>query len=248
MSSKKEANLNNMSNRRMLHKNLNFAAAEAYKLLRTNLSFTLSDKSHDCRIIGVTSSIRSEGKSITSVNLSYSLAESGKKVLLIDADMRLPTVGKKMDMPNSPGLSNILVARDGETEIQVRSSKISDKWFVLTSGDIPPNPNELLGSNRMKLLLNTVSERFDYIIVDLPPVNIVSDALAVSPYLDGMVVVMREGYTDKKTLHECVRQLKMVNTKILGFVMNDSHENSGKYGKSRKYASKHYGYGYGGKE
>ena len=245
MNSKKETNLNNKAKHKMLHKNLNFAAAEAYKLLRTNLAFTLSDKSNDCRVIGVTSSIRSEGKSVTSVNLSYSLAESGKKVLLIDADMRLPTVGKKMDMANSPGLSNILVAGDGETEIQVRSSKVSDKWFVLTSGDIPPNPNELLGSNRMKLLLSTVSERFDYIIVDLPPVNIVSDALAVSPYLDGILVVMREGYTEKKTLHECLRQLKMVDAKVLGLVMNDSHEGGGKYGRHKRYASGKYGYGYG---
>ena len=118
MNSKKETNLNNKVKHKILHKNLNFAAAEAYKLLRTNLAFTLSDKSHGCRVIGVTSSIRSEGKSVTSVNLSYSLAESGKKVLLIDADMRLPTVGKKMDMANSPGLSNILVAGDGELSFE----------------------------------------------------------------------------------------------------------------------------------
>ena len=110
-----------------------------------------------------------------------------------------------------------------------------DNWFILPSGDIPPNPSELLGSNRMESLLEKLKEMFDYIIIDLPPVNIVSDATAISDYLSGMIVVIRQGYTEKKELERCFRQLKLANVKILGCVMNEADSGGGYYNRYRKY-------------
>lgn len=241
-----------------IHKSMGFQASEAYRLLRTNIFFTLPDE-NKCRVIGVTSSISGEGKTTTSINLSYSLAKAGKKVLLIDGDMRLPSVGKIMGIEEKQGLSNFLVSSK-EMIISPIKSGVLDNWYIMTSGDIPPNPSELLGSKRMKLLIDTLSTGFDFIIIDLPPVNIVIDALVVTPVLDGIAVVVREDYTDTKSLKQCIRQLKMSEAKILGFIMNASRNNQNK----RKYGYRHYrrryskysrygynygygyGYGYGG--
>ena len=112
-----------------------------------------------------------------------------------------------------------------------------DNWFVLPSGDIPPNPSELLGSSRMENVLNQLREHFDYIIVDLPPVNLVSDAVAISKLISGMIVVIREEYTEKKELEKCIRQLKLSNVNVLGCVMNEAKSGNGNYGKYRKYRS-----------
>lgn len=240
----KQKKITPVEQQRTLHRNLSFTAAEAYKLLRTNLQFALpGGEEESCRIIGVTSSIRGEGKSTTSINLSYTLAETGKKVLLIDADMRLPSIGKKLDMPNSPGLSNVLVAAGGDTKIAIRLSKVDPNWRIVTAGDIPPNPSELLGSRRMQALLKVLANEFDYIVVDLPPVNVVSDALVVSPALDGLIVVVRENYTDRKELRSCIRQLNLSNAKILGIVMTGAKESFKRYGKYKRRNQK-YKYGY----
>lgn len=229
--------------RKTLHKNLNFTAAEAYKLLRTNLQFTLpGTEENACRVLGVTSSIHGEGKSTTAVNLSYTLAEAGKKVLLVDADMRLPSVGKKLEMSNAPGLSNVLIATGNDAKIAIRLSGIHENWRIVTAGDIPPNPSELLGSARMQSVLRVLSKEFDYIIVDLPPVNVVSDALVVSPVLDGLIVVVRENYTDRKELRSCIRQLNLSNAKVLGIVMTGAKEGFKRYGKYKKRGKGKYGY------
>ncbi len=235
---KKNPALFALENKKTLHKNLNFMAAEQYKLLRANLQFTLPDE-EKCRIVGVTSSIRGEGKSTTSINLAYSLAEDGKKVLLIDTDMRLPSVAKKMEMSQAPGLSNILTDR-AKAEIPISKSPYSDNWYILTAGDVPPNPSELLGSKRMEKLLDTLSERFDFIILDLPPINVVSDAMAVSSFMHGIIVVIREDYTEKKELNNCIRQIRLSEIKLLGFVMNDVNNSDGSYGKYRYNKNKYY--------
>lgn len=216
-----------------LHKNLEFTALEQYKLLRTNLNFTLP-ADVKCPIIGVSSSIRGEGKSTTAINLSYVLAESGKKVLLVDADLRIPSVAKKMDMNSSPGLTDFLMDYENQ-QLSVFKSKLLDNWYILPSGNLPPNPSELLGSRRMEQIFSILSEKFDYIIVDLPPVNIVSDALAISRLITGMVVVIREEYTAKKELEACFRQLKLSNVKVLGCVLNGSRNEKGSYGRYKKY-------------
>jgi len=224
---------------------LSFAAAEAYKLLRTNLLFALPEQ--ECRIIGVTSSIRGEGKSTTSVNLAYTLAQTGKRVLLIDGDMRLPTIAQKLEMSATPGLSNLLAGLSAERNC-LRKSKYFDNWYILPAGDIPPNPSELLGSERMHALLERYKDVFDYILLDLPPVNIVVDALVITKWTDGVIVVVRQNYTDRRALDACMYQVEKLGAKMLGFVMTDSnaggssYKSYGKYGK--RYGGYDYGYGY----
>jgi len=229
----------------MLCDQLSFAAAESYKLLRTNLQFALPEK--DCRIIGVTSSLRGEGKSTTSVNLAYTLAQTGKRVLLVDGDMRLPTIAQKLEMGGTPGLSNLLAGLSTDRSC-LRKSKYFDNWYILPAGDIPPNPSELLGSERMHALLERYKDAFDYILLDLPPVNIVVDALVISKWTDGIIVVVRQNYTDRRALDACMYQVDKLGAKMLGYVMTDanaggsSYKTYGKYGK--RYGGSDYGYGY----
>ncbi len=220
-------------NKKTLHKNLEFTATEQYKLLRTNLSFTLPENQR-CSVIGITSSVRGEGKSTTAVNLSYVLAENGKRVLLIDADLRIPSIAKKMQLSSSPGLTDLLMDYDSQQLAFFKSSML-DNWYILPSGELPPNPSELLGSHRMEAIIQTLAEKFDYIIIDLPPINVVSDALAIANYVTGMILVIREEYVDKNELASCVRQLELSNVNILGCVMNGAKVGKGSYGKYKKY-------------
>ena len=232
---------------------LSFAAAESYKLLRTNLLFALPDQ--ECRIIGITSSIRGEGKSTTSVNLAYTLAQTGKRVLLIDGDMRLPTIAVKMDMAPTPGLSNLLAGLSAEQNC-LRKSSYFDNWYILPAGDIPPNPSELLGSERMHALLDRYRDVFDYVILDLPPVNIVVDALVITKWTDGVIVIVRENYSNRRALDACMYQVEKLGAKMLGFIMTDANVSTssykhygrygkyGKYGKYKSYGGYDYGYGY----
>jgi capsular exopolysaccharide synthesis family protein len=203
---------------------LNFAGAEAFKLLRTNISFSFPDAS-GCRIIGVTSSVRGEGKTLISLNLAYSIAQQNEnRVLLIEGDMRLPTFSKKTDLKPTPGLSNLFAGMAFEDAVQ----HFADRMDVLSCGDIPPNPSELLSSQKMEAMLQDFANRYDFIIVDLPPVIDVSDALAVSKYLDGMILVLRHAHSKRREVLEAVRQLKFVNTHIVGFIYNGYGKKSSK--------------------
>ena len=218
----------------MLGENLNFAASEAYKLLRTNLDFALSDE-QKCRIIGITSSMRGEGKSTTTLNLAYSIAEAGKLVLVIEADMRLPTYTKRLNIQTKKGISNLL------------AGELHKNMWVIPAGDIPPNPSELLGSEQMRITLDVLSRDFDYILLDLPPVTAVSDPLVVSKLVNGMLLVVRQNYATRRSVAETVRQLHFAEAKILGFVMtNAALEGKKKYYKNYNYGYD-YGYGYGEK-
>ncbi len=232
--------LSKKDSRKTLHENLDFTALEQYKLIRTNLDFTLPED-EKCPVIGVTSSMRGEGKSTTAVNLSYVLAEKGSKVLLIDGDLRIPSVAKKLEIANSPGLADLLKGKGAQmSEFQ---SVLLSNWLVLPAGSIPPNPSELLGSSRMGNVLKQLREIFDYIVIDLPPVNIVSDAVSISSLISGMIVVIREEYTEKKELERCFRQLKLSNVNILGCVMNEARSGNSSYGKYKKYKKyKYYAY------
>lgn len=196
---------------------LSFAAAEAYKRLRTNILFSFAGE-EKCRIIGVTSSIKGEGKSITSINLAYTLAEAGKRVLLLDADMRMSNIHKVLKIQQTPGLSNLLVGMNNANLVQ--PSKIHKNLSVITAGELPPNPSELLNAKRMQAILKLLSEEMDFIVIDLPPVDAVTDALIVSRLTDGMIVVVRQNYVDKRVLDNTMRQLRFHDANILGFVMN----------------------------
>lgn len=224
--------------RKTLGSNLNFAAAEAYKLLRTNLDFSLPGEKKS-KVIGVTSALRGEGKSTTAVNIAYTMAQSGGKVLLIEADLRLPTLAKRVRAKSKPGLSNLLVGQCSGNDTLQRSELIQNLW-VITAGDIPPNPAELLGSANMAATVKALADVFDVIILDLPPVTAVSDALIISKLVDGMLIVVRQDYCDCGSADEVVRQLRFVDAKILGFVMTGAdtqkknYKRYGTYGDYKK--------------
>ena len=210
---------------------LSFAASEAYKLLRTNLSFSFPDQT-GCRVIGITSSASGEGKSTTSINLAYTIAQENRRVLLLEADLRLPTMAKYLGVKTAPGLSNLLAGQCGGTDILQRSG-LNKNFWVATAGDIPPNPAELLSSQQMAATIETLKGFFDVIILDLPPVTVVSDAIAVSKLTDGMVLVVRQNYCSKAQVSEAVRKLRFTGSRLLGFVMTGS--DMARKGYSRSY-------------
>lgn len=240
----KKGNVSDSEYGAMLGGHLNFAASEAYKLLRTNLMYALTGEEKDeCKVVGVTSSVRGEGKSTTTLNLAYSLAEAGQYVLVLECDMRLPTLAKRLGMDGQKGVSNLLAGLCNGSEV-IRRTELHQNLYVLPAGEIPPNPSELLGSERMKVVIDTLKKDFDYILLDLPPVNAVSDPLVASKLTDGIVLVVRQNYSSKRALGEAVRQLHFVDAKILGFVMTSA--DSGSKGNKKYYKKyyKQYGYGY----
>ena len=209
-----------------------FAIAEAHKRLRTNVFFSFSDEV-GCRVIGITSTMPHEGKSTTSANLAFDMLQAGKKVLLIDADMRLSKVEKTLGIERAPGLSNVLVG-DNNGERLVQHVTDMANLSVISCGDIPPNPTELLSSKRMVQLLETLKRSYEYIIIDLPPVSAVSDALIVSKLCDGVIIVARQDYVDRRVLDDTVRQLKLNDANIIGFVLTYAHS-GGKYYRKKYY-------------
>lgn len=239
MSRQHKKNSNKAIETNILCDQLNFAATEAYKRLRTNLLFTFTDDAAS-RVIGVTSSVRGEGKSFTSINLAYSIAQSDKKVILIDADLRIPTVAKKLKLQRAPGLSNTLVGDTLKDSIQrVRFADNPTTFDLIAAGDIPPNPAELLASKKMEALLETLKQSYDYIIVDLPPVCVVSDAVIFSKLADGMMLVVRQDFCRTDYLNEAVTQLEFAEANLIGFVYNASSigkKSYGRYGKYSKYS------------
>ena len=200
-----------------------FGAGEAYKLLRTKLQFYFGDQEDmTCRIIGLSSAKAGEGKSLTSINLAHSLSQLGVRVLLVDCDLRRPTVAEKLGCTQSPGLSEFL-AGQGQMETFIRQEQ---GFHLIPSGRVPPNPLELLSSTRFPRLLKRLRSSYDYILLDLPPVGEVGDALAVSRQADGLLMVVRKDKCDRKSLSAALNQLAFVNVKILGMVFNGSETGS----------------------
>lgn len=221
-----------------------FAVVEAYKTIRTNLTFLLS--STDSKVFGITSSEAGEGKSTTSINMAIAFSQLGDKVLLIDADMRRSSVHKKLKIENNAGLSNVLAGFNTYEEVV---NHISDTFDVITAGQVPPNPSELLGSARFKDLVETVGKEYGYVIIDTPPVDVVTDALVIAPQTAGLVLVVKDGVTQTESLYRVIDSAKFAGINILGAVMNAT--NSKQHGGYRKYYRKYgyrkysYGYGYG---
>lgn len=209
---------------------ISFAAAEAYKLLRTKIQFSFVD-GHDCRIIGVSSALAGEGKSLSSVNLAHSLAQLDKRVLLMDCDMRRPSLNAKLPIQKTPGLSNYLTRQVDKKEIIQKYTTEECRFDVVSSGRNPPNPIELLSSERMQKMLEELRSDYDYIILDLPPVGEVSDALVASKLADGILLVVRQNYCDRNALADAVNQFKFVDTRILGVVLNCTSDETARYGK-----------------
>lgn len=227
----------------MVGGNISFVAAEAYKLLRTKLQFSFAD-GQNCHIVGVSSALTGEGKSVTAVNLAYSASQLGKQVLLIDCDMRRPSLSERLPIQKAPGLSDFLTGQISAAElIQLCGIKENAQAFhVISAGRIPPNPMELLSSVRMEKMLSLLRGKYDYIILDLPPVGEVSDALVAAKLTDGMLVVVRQNYCDRIALNAAVRQFEFVDAKILGAVFNCTVEDTMAFGGRglRKYYRRYY--------
>lgn len=202
--------------RQILNKNSSFAVQEAYKTLRTNVRFFLRDER--CRKICVTSGAPGEGKSITLMNLAISVAEAGDRVLLIDADMRRPAIARLLVEKATPGLSNVLAGL--ATADEAIRKDMYPNLDVLFSGDVPPNPSELLGSDRMRQLIEEMEGRYDYILVDTPPVNVVSDACIIANLLDGVLMLTRKDRSKKDDVKRAVDSLRLTGAKVLGFILN----------------------------
>jgi capsular exopolysaccharide synthesis family protein len=227
----------------LLNENTSFHVKEAYKAMRTNVMFSVPEEG--CKVIAVTSAFPREGKSTTILNLAITFAQTGSRVLLIDADLRRPNVQKTLDANAEEGLADVL-ARFATIDSSIKKSQF-ENLDIFYSGNIPPNPAELLASKNMENLVEELKKCYDYIFIDIPPVNVVTDASVISRLTHGIILVTRQDISKKYEVAEALNKLKFVNAKVLGLVLNDiTFQGKGKYGRYGKY--KHYyakeGYSY----
>lgn len=203
-------------------------AMEAYRVIRTSIQFAQAGK--ELQTIALTSCTPNEGKSTTIANLAVVLTQAGKSVLLIDCDMRNPTVHKNFNLSNKVGLSSCISMGTALSDAVQKTS--IEGLYALTAGVIPPNPSELLGSEQMRELLQEAREIYDYVLIDLPPVLPVADALVLGAMVDGVVMVIDSGEVKVDMARDVKKQLQHAGADILGVVLN-------------KVRSEHHGYGYG---
>ena len=200
----------------MVGPNTPFSYNEAFKSLRTNLKFMAMGKS--CKKIILTSAIPAEGKSCVCINLATSLVEEGSRVLLVDADLRKPVLHRYLKLHRAQkGLTSLLSGGSSEEAILTLDFGLQ----VLLSDAIPPNPAELLGSQQMKALIETLSDSYDYIFFDAPPVSVVTDAAVLSQYTDGVILVVRQNHSTFEEAQLAKKNLDAVHARILGAVLND---------------------------
>ena len=217
-----------------------FSVKEAYKTLRTNLMFSLPGKGSKC--IGIVSPERGDGKSSVAINLAISLSQINKKVIIVDCDLRLPTIASKLGIEAKPGLSNFLSGNQESDQPLIRRSN-EYGIDIMTSGDIPPDPTVLITSAQMVSFVKLLKKYYDYIILDFPPATIVSDAASMSRIVDGYLIVIRHKISEFSKINETLRQMDFAEAKILGFVYNGKDEQK-KYYKKGKYSKYYYNYYY----
>lgn len=199
-------------------------SAEAYRTLRTNIQYSSYDKK--IKKILVTSSEPAEGKSTIIGNLAISLSQSENTVIVLDCDLRKPTMHKKFKISNEVGLTELLVGKkELKDVVQYRNKNL----HIITSGKIPPNPAEMLASKSMKRLLEQLANEYDYILMDTPPLNAVTDAQVLSTEADGTLIVIRSEKTKKESILTAKNLLQKVNANILGIVFNDVANSINKY-------------------
>ncbi len=239
-----------------------FRVIETYKNIRTSLVFTLAGGKDNAVL--VTSAEPNSGKSVTSANLALSFAQTGSKVLLIDCDMRNPSQPKIFTQENIKGLSNVLGGMCTFEEVLKRGVK--ENLDLLSAGQTPPNPSELLGSDNMKKLLDKVREGYDFVFLDCPPIGLVSDTSSLLLIVPQTLVIARQNYAIYEDVIHAVESIKAVGGKILGAVLTDVRESEksysyasgayshygrygrygySKYGKYGRRYGNYYGYGYG---
>ena len=198
-----------------------FSVKESYKMMRTNIIFSVSGKSESgCKLVALTSANAGEGKTTTTVNLAIAFAQTGSRVLAIDCDMRKPRLHRYLQAKRVPGLSTLISKQVSVDEAITKD--VRPGLDVITAGEIPPNPAELLSSERMKEIIDELSQHYDYIFFDTPPVTVVTDAAALSQFVDGIIVVVRQNYTNHESVAAAVKTLDIARAKVLGFIVNDA--------------------------
>lgn len=207
--------------------------AERYRTLRTNIEF--SSRDHEIRSILVASAGPGEGKTTTAANLAVVYAQTGRNTLYLDCDLRSPTGQRAFNVPNAAGMTNILTGKNAASQVVQKVDAIPH-LYVITSGPVPPNPAELLGSGNMSEIMQTLYGIFDIIIIDSPPVLTVTDAQVISRYVDGVLVVARSKKTDKRALLKARKLLEQVHANIIGSVMNSIEAEESDYYYSYYYA------------
>jgi len=201
------------------------AISEAYRTIRTSLSFAY--KNNNIKNIVISSAVPGEGKTITAINIATVLGQIGEKVLLIDADMRRPRLHRSLHLPNSRGLSTFLVEQSQLNDIILPTCL--PNVDVIVSGPAPPNPSELLGSERMTDLLALCKDKYDRVIIDTPPVMAVTDSRLTAARADGLIHVIRAGKTEKRCAKEAKKHFDTVGARVIGAVLNDVEEHAGGY-------------------
>ncbi len=241
-SSKKSNTKENVdTTNRIINENSDFSILEAYKTARTNIMFSLPKKEGG-KVISITSSVPGEGKTTTCINLAITFAQTGAKVLLIDCDLRKARIHRYLGQTRNTGVSNILCGFAEASKSVIKN--VRDNLDILTAGEIPPNPAELLQSQGFADLIDEFKSEYDYIFIDTPPVTVVTDSLIVAKQCMGTVVVVRENSTTFDMLDDTMGQFKKTDASILGVIFLDSHlgEKGGKYSNGKykyKYSYKY---------
>lgn len=243
--SRKKKSTDEDEHTKLTDKDIPFSIVESYKSIRTNVTFSLS--TFDKKIFAVSSANPGEGKSATSANIAIAMAQSGSKVLLIDADMRKSVQHKIFGIKNKKGLSSAVSKMSSIADCIQKN--VMENLDILTAGPIPPNPSELLASEQMTAILNELSEKYAVIIIDTSPVNVVTDAMELAKNISGIIMVVRYAVTTDEDLAAANKKIEFAQMNLLGFILNNIKvKNHGGYYRKYKYGSKYYykkGYGYG---
>lgn len=225
----------------ILNKSTPFAITESYKTARTNILFALADKKGSKTVV-ITGAGRAEGKSTSCVNLGITFAELGAKAIILDCDLRRPNIHRKFGIKNKRGVSDILCGLCTAREV-IHTSEQYGIDFI-SAGQMPPNPAELLSMTSMDDLIADLSQRYEYIFIDTPPLTVVTDAAVVSKKADGVIFVVRQNHATKEEVDRALKNLKFADAHLLGFLMNDVDVKGHGYG--YRYGKYSYSYGYGG--
>ena len=232
---------------KLTDKDVPFSVVESYKSIRTNVNFALSP--FEKKVFTISSTSPAEGKSTTSANIAIALAQGGSKVLLIDGDLRKSVQHKIFGVRNRKGLSTAIGKMADLDECIAKD--VMENLDIMPAGPIPPNPSELLASDNMTSILEKLSERYSVVIIDTPPVNVVTDSMELAKNVSGTIMVVRYGDTTTDDIDEAMKKIEFSNMNMLGFILNGVKvKHKGKYYSKYKYKyykyDKGYGYGYEG--
>lgn len=217
-----------------------FEYREAYKALRTNVMFAMASSANKSRSVIISSAMPDECKSTVSANLAITLAQLGVKVLLVDADLRSPSQHHVFKVSNIRGLSQLIVGLEKFEDVINR--EVSSNLDLITAGGLAPNPSELLGSENMAELVKSFEDNYEYVVIDTPPVNVVTDALMFIDITAGIILMVREEKTTHREISRAISRIEMTRSPILGVVLTDTKEDMGLFKSYKSYKGK-YKYG-----